>query len=269
MSRVWRVSLGVTFFLFLVYVASKYLVPEFMALLYKVLLVLIPFIISIVIALFLEPLVRLMVQRFKMSRTVAAGLTMLLVLGTVLAVFFLLIFRLGVELVELSVSLPQYTQSMQEFLANIVEQGKLYYFKYPDVVKQINENFGSIAKQLSDFISAMAQSLLHLATGVPGVVLGSIVALIATYFFIKDRHLIVAFWLRVVPEPWGRYVLTICNEAVGALFNYIRAQAVLVTLTMLQAIIGLHIIGIPYAVTVGILVGVEMCIRDRPRCIPI
>lgn len=255
MPRFLQIGLGITAALGVFYLAAKYFIPELVEVLSAVVKILIPFMIALLLAMFLEPLVRLFMNRGRMSRASAAGLSMLLVFGGIGIILWLLINRLVVELIDLSQSLPHYQKPVQDFIARAVEQGRYFIFQYPDINQRIQENLGSITDRVSGFAGSLANFLLHFATAVPGAVLGIIVTLIATYFFIRDRRLIVNLWLKIMPAPWGGRVLEISREVAGAFLAYVRAQAVLISLSTIQAIVGLYIIGAEYALTVGLLVG--------------
>ncbi|GBF32665.1 membrane protein [Desulfocucumis palustris] len=255
MSRFIPIGLGITVLLFILYLAAEYLVPEFIIITFATIRLLSPFIVAILLALFLEPLVGVLAGRLKMSRAAAAGASMLMVFGGIILLLTLLTTRLVAELIDLSVSLPRYIKPVQEFITGAVEQGKFYFFQYPELAGNIRDNLGAITEKASGMAGAVANFLLGFATGVPGAVLGIIVTFIATYFFIKDRHLMVKLWLKIMPSPWGGRVLEISRAVAGAFLSYVRAQAVLISLTTLQAIIGLYIIGAEYALTMGLLIG--------------
>lgn len=256
MPRILQISLGVTAALGIVYLAAKYFIPEFIVILSTSVKIITPFIVALLLALFLEPLVRLFMNKGRMGRAPAAGLSMLLVFGGIGVLLSFLVTRLVVELIDLSESLPNYKKPVQDFIASAVEQGKIFIFQYPDINQRIRENLGSITDRISDFASSLANFLLHFATAVPGAVLGTIVTLIATYFFIRDRRAMVNLWLKTMPAPWGTRVLEVSREVAGAFLSYVRAQAVLISLSTIQAIAGLYIIGAEYALTVGLLVGI-------------
>lgn len=255
MSRLLQVVLGITAVLVVLYLAAEYLIPEFIVIVYTIMKLLSPFVVAIMFALFLEPLVRLFTEKTKMSRPAAAGISMFLVFGSIIFVLSLLTTRLVVELIDLSVSLPQYIKPVQEFITGAVEQGKFYIFQYPELSNNIKSNLGAIAQEISSRAGSLANALLNIASGVPSAVLGIIVTMIATYFFIKDRAKMVELWLKLMPSPWAGRVLDISREVAGAFLAYVRAQAVLISLTTIQAIAGLYIIGAEYAMTMGLLIG--------------
>lgn len=256
MSRFLRVIVFVTLLLTIFYFGVNYLVPEFFQFLSGTLVLLTPFIAALVFGLFMEPAIKLLVERTRLSRTAAVGLTMLAFFGTIGLVASLLIIKLAAELVALSVALPRYVVPVQEFIEKTITQGKFYYLQLPpEITSRINENLVSLTGQVSNSASALGTTLLHFASALPGTVLGTIVTLLATYFFSRDRHLMVRFWLKVLPAPWGERTLNISREISWAFMSYVRAQSVLISLTTVQAMAGLYIIGADYFLTMGLLVG--------------
>ncbi|MFZ5649547.1 MAG: sporulation integral membrane protein YtvI [Bacillota bacterium] len=240
----------------LVYFSTNYFLPELLGIISKAFSVIIPFIIASLLALLLEPLVSFLTTRTRMSRSLAVGAAMLTVFGGIGFILFLAILRLVKELIDLSVSLPKYAKPVEEFILYTFQKSKVLYFSLPpEISGRINEGLGTLTGTLSNFTRSLANFLLSLATGVPEAVLGIIVAVIATYFFSRDRQLLVRLWIKTIPAPWGEKSLRVVREIAHAFLSYVRAQAVLVSLTTIQAIAGLYILGAKYALTMGLLIG--------------
>ncbi|MCL6478107.1 MAG: sporulation integral membrane protein YtvI [Peptococcaceae bacterium] len=240
----------------LVYFSVLYFVPEIFVVASRLLYILVPFIIAGLLALLMEPLVRWFTARARISRPLAAALSMFVVFGSLSLLTVLVVSRLVRELIDLSVSLPRYVKPVQEFIIYSFERSKILYFSLPpEVTEEIAKRLSSLTTTLSDFASSLAHFMLNFASALPGAVLGIIVVFIATYFFSRDRSLIVKFWVAVIPQPWGEKSLQIIREIAHAFISYVRAQAFLVSLTTVQAIVGLYILGAKYALTVGFLIG--------------
>lgn len=240
----------------LFYFSSKYFLPELMRVLHIIAGLLVPFIAALVLAVFMEPLVKVLVERMRLKRAWAAILTMLLVLGIMLFLLTLLVTRLVVELIDLSVTLPRYVEPVQHFLQQTLEQGRFYYFKLPAAVTDTLQNsMQFVTGKAAALAAGAANQLLAVVSSLPSLVLGIIVTLIATYFLLRDRHVITLFWLNTVPAPWGKRVLEVVQDVSSAFMAYVRAQLMLISFTTLQAIVGLYIIGAKYALTIGLVLG--------------
>lgn len=246
----------ITITLLLLYLAWKFIVPEILVIVKYLFVLLVPFLLATILAVFIEPFVRFFNRRVRLNRPLAVAAAMLVLLGGLGALLTLLIFRLVAELSELSVFLPGYLSPVQKYITEWVERGKFFYFQLPPgITGRIQENVGVFTKWLSDLAGQTANFLLHLASALPGAVMIIIVTLLATYFISRDRKEIVAFWLKYIPSPWGERTVSVGREVVGAFLGYLRAQFILISLTTLQSIVGLQIIGANYALTVGLIIG--------------
>jgi len=247
---------AMTITLLLLYLAWKFIVPEVLVIIKYLFIVTIPFLLAVILTVFIEPLVRFLNQRARLARPLAVGAAMVVLIGGLGSLLTLLIFRLVTELSDLSVSLPRYFRPVQEYVTGWVERGRLFYIQLPPVITdRLQENMGVLTRWLSDLAGQAANFLLHLASALPGAVMVIIVTLLATYFISRDRQEIVRFWLKYVPAPWGERTASVGREVVGAFLGYLRAQFILISLTTLQSIVGLQIIGAQYALTVGLLIG--------------
>ena len=234
------------------YLLFKYLAPAFS-----------PFIIAVFLTFFIEPMVTFLQQRVRMPRAAAVGVAMIGVFGGLGVVLSLAVTRLIVELLHLSTFLPEYIENIKSVALSMQTRVEDYYFKLPqDVLLFVNRKIAgseysldSILDKAKVITGKLLNLLLQLVSSVPAWVILIIISAIATYFMAKDRRLIVSYWLRSVPEPWGRKSLDITKEIMQAIISYIRVQLILISITLLQSMVGLYIIGAPYALLMGLAIG--------------
>lgn len=240
----------------LVYFSALYFVPEIFVIINRVFLLMIPFIFAALVALLIEPAVSFLSGRTRLNRGGAVAFSLFGVLGVFSLVITLVVVRLVKELSDLSVYLPRYVKPVQDFTAYTFERSKILYFSLPpEVTAKLKESLGSMTGALSNLAGSLAGFFINMASALPEVVLGVIVTVIAVYFFSKDRELIVRLWMNLIPSPWNERSLHVVREIAQAFLSYVRAQAFLISLTTVQAIAGLYIIGATYALTMGLLIG--------------
>lgn len=255
MPRYLRVAAMVATLL-LLYLAWKFIVPEVVVIIKCLLVIMIPFLLAAVISVFIEPWVNFFQQRLRLTRPLSVAAIMFLLIGGFGLIVTLSIFRLVAELSTLSVSLPKYILPVQGYINQIVERGRFFYFQLPPVITdRIQENLSAVTNWLSDLAGQTANFLLHTVSVVPGVIMVIVFMLVALYFISRDRKIIVQFWLRYIPSPWGEHAVGVGREVTEAFIAYVRAQFILILITTLISIVGLQIIGANYALTVGLLVG--------------
>ncbi|HEX3030643.1 MAG TPA: AI-2E family transporter, partial [Bacillota bacterium] len=74
-------------------------------------------------------------------------------------------------------------------------------------------------------------------------------------FITSDKKTLIEFWIKVLPAPYGRKTLDITVEVANAFGKYLRAQVILLSITMIISVAGLWISGAEYALTVGMIIG--------------
>lgn len=234
------------------YLLIKYVAP-----------VLAPFIVAIFLAFLIEPLVRIMKEQLRMPRALAVALSMFIVFGGLAIALSLVIARLILEMVHLTAFLPDYINNIKTVIASLQNRAEAYYFNLPqDVISFINEriagtgyNLDSVLRKVQVVAGKFLNFILQLVASVPTWVIFVIITGIATYFMSKDKRVIIDYWLKALPKPWGRKTLEITREIFQAIISYVRAQSILIFITFLQSLIGLYIIGAPYALIVALAVG--------------
>jgi sporulation integral membrane protein YtvI len=238
------------------YFTVAYFLPEIMAIAIVIIGLLTPFIIALLLALLMDPPIKLLMDRLKMSRGNAVSLVMLSVFSLLGFIVVVVSLRLADELINLSQNIPYYLDIISVLIENSFQKGKILFFSLPPgIANQVNENLTNVTGYITVLASDLAGSLVDFAISLPSAVVGIIVTVIATFFLSRDRSVIVDFIKDVFPKPWGQRFVDVSREVFNAFINYIRAQSFLIMLTTILAIIGFYLIGSQYALTAGFLVG--------------
>jgi sporulation integral membrane protein YtvI len=62
-------------------------------------------------------------------------------------------------------------------------------------------------------------------------------------------------FFRLIPAPWEEKLVYVSKEVAIGFGGYIKAQLIIMSISMLISIVGLYIIGSEYALTLGLLAG--------------
>ncbi len=236
----------VTLNLIILAYAARYLLP-----------ILLPFFVAIIVALSIEPAVDFLQNRARFPRGVAVFTTMIALLGLLGSIFFWALLRLVGELVQLSTRLPHHIGSLRQVTEGWVDEGIRLYTALPASVAEWLEDFMlSLVASVEGFLRSTVNTALSVLSGVPALVLILIVTVLATYFFSRDKKAITGLWLRLMPHPLGERSLLVIRQGFGAFVAFLRAQLMLVSITITITLVGLLIIGQPYAVTIALVTGV-------------
>ncbi|HWI54161.1 MAG TPA: sporulation integral membrane protein YtvI [Desulfobacteria bacterium] len=223
-----------------------------------------PFIVAVFLAFLIEPVVGFLQRRAKLPRALAVGSAMLTVFGGLGFVITLAVTRLIVELVLLSKHLPRYIYNVESVVLSWQESAGNYYFNLPADVRQFiserltgtNYNLETVVRNAQVLTGRLLNLLLQLFSVVPIWVVLVVIAGIATYFMSKDKRIILLFWIRSLPAPWGTKSVQVTKEIFQAIINYIRAQLILISITFLQTLAGLYLIDAPYVLLMALIIGV-------------
>jgi sporulation integral membrane protein YtvI len=80
--------------------------------------------------------------------------------------------------------------------------------------------------------------------------------MLSAFFISMDHHIIRSFISYQVPEEWIEKLKTIFNDLTFALIGYIKAQAILITITFTELFIAFNLIGIRFSLVLAIIVSI-------------
>ncbi|MHB8172283.1 MAG: sporulation integral membrane protein YtvI [Thermincolia bacterium] len=263
-----KVSVGVAV-IFVFYLLAKYVLPFFLPIIGMALSFFTPFILAVILSLFLEPIVRVLHLRFGFSRTVSVVVAMLAVFGGAGAVVGFLVVRLIFELSHLINAIPAYQQSLGVLASKLVEKGKIYWQQGTDlearyVPDELNEairgNLDNLYQAIGELATNTVNGLINFASLIPGGITTFItvllVGLLATFFISKDRPGLVKIWLRWVPAPYNHQLIDVLTQVFQAFTGYLKAQLILISISTGISILGLYLIGAKYALVMGLVIGI-------------
>ncbi|NLW24726.1 MAG: sporulation integral membrane protein YtvI [Clostridia bacterium] len=218
-----------------------------------------PFILALIVAILIDPLVNFLEIKAKLPRGIAVILSLVLVLCFISVFLILISSRLFVELTHLSKSLPGLYSHLVDEGWEIFAEIRSYISRNPlpvEFQQSVEENLLNILDTLRQALRKATEILINFVATLPLVFTIIIVTAVATFFISKDKEMITNYLINAIP---ARAVLPLNKVFISmseALIGFLRAQTILVTMTGVQTIIGLYIIGVDYAFTIGILTAI-------------
>lgn len=217
-----------------------------------------PFFIAVVIAALLEPTIYWVQRRTRAAR----GLSVLMVLGGSLIIIGLLVFlvisRLTVELLKLSNELPKYSQVLADEVGRLIRELQIFYVSAnlpPQVIQTIDAGLVNGLNFVKETTGKIIDWLLGVLAFVPSGVLIVVFTLLAIYFFSRDKDIIMQNVRKHLSPALFQKIERIRRELEHALLGFLRAQIILMLITIVQTLAGLYLLGFDFAVTMAILVG--------------
>lgn len=217
-----------------------------------------PFILALLLALLIEPAISFMERRLKMKRGPSTILSMLLVLGSLSLVLVALISRLINELVSIYKSLSMRSGDLGQTIADGLEQVQVFYVRLNlplEMEESIQSNLYRLLNRLEDVLNSVVNTLIELAASLPGYFIFLLIALIATYFIAHERPEIKEWLLKTLPDSWEGKTRTVGRDLVAAFLGWVKALLILTSVTAIITIVGLSMLGVEYALTIGLITG--------------
>ncbi|KGK90557.1 sporulation protein [Desulfosporosinus sp. HMP52] len=213
-----------------------------------------PFIIALIIAFLLEPLLVRLMRAARIGRPYAAVLSLLMAIAGLSLFVFLIVARLYTELSELAISLPNYG-----YLVDLVSKQVETAERFVEVNPQIQDTLFTATQSLASTLQAWAKSastfLLSFLTALPRVFIVLVVSVVATLLISSSYPDVKRFISNLFPRRWHVSAQAISSDLGAAVVGYLRSQAILVSVTSLATIAGLLLMGNRYAVTLGVIAG--------------
>ncbi len=210
--------------------------------------VLLPVIISLVIAFLLNGLMRSLIS-FNLSRKIAFSITLIVFFGFYLSLFMALP-SLGAQINNLLQNLPSIVASFQETLSNMND-----YFSEED----LEVIFSNISSQISILLSSALGQLAGTVSLMFNAILYAIMIPLMVFFFLKDKEELLPLAASVLPKE-NDFMKTVFTEMNGQLFNYVTGKFIEMLIVATASYIVFALLGLPYAVLIAILVGLSVII---------
>ena len=217
-----------------------------------------PFIVAMIAAALLNPLIRWFQRKIGWSRHLLTLLLIIGLLGTVGGLLALLVYSAGNELISLvrdwDVLLDKLLESADALEALFAQLPELI---PPSIMNSLEDGFDGLMEWLSKVVPAalgsLASSAGHKAMGVPSVVVAFIISITATYFLASDYPYLRSNLLRHMDEGLVRFTQQVRVTVLGAFGGYLKAQVILSVGVFFILLIGFFAIHQPYCVLLAFL----------------
>lgn len=229
--------------------------PVFGKAVHSLFIAFLPFVLAVLVAFLLEPLVLSLMKSLRIKRAYAAVLTLIAALTTIGLFVFLLVARLYTELSELAVSLPNYSHVI-DFMTRQVDTIEKYMTVNPQIQSTLYTTTEALLRSLQDWAKSGSLLLLSFLAALPGVFIVLVVSIVATMLVSASFPSVKHFIEGLFPKRWHGSAHVVGQDLGAALVGFLRAEVMLVSVTSFTTIIGLLLVGNRYAVTLGVFAGI-------------
>lgn len=207
-----------------------------------------------------NPLVRFMEKRVKIVRKHSSAIIIILVIAAVVGALYGMIYYIVVQVSSLIDDLPEIVKSVQQLFGSAAERLQRLYAMMPESMQGGVDEIGiKVQNALSNFISEVGTSKIgdvvgFVAKNIVSIALNSIITVLAAYFFIKDRDNLAVMVRKHMPESIIKGYNVIVENTKMAFGGYFKAQFKLMGIITVILFIGLELMQVDYSFLFALLI---------------
>ncbi len=217
----------------------------------------IPFIIAFILSSLIEPLVNFMEKKIKIPRKIGSAVSILLVLSIVGTILGLIITRLVKEIINVYNQINEIFGSMQQFIEAMIEKVNSIYISLPKTISDtLDQYFADAASNAKQLLDPIVKGATNFTMSLPQAMLFLVVTVLATFFMTSDRNKISSFLDKQIPGQWMEKTRTVMNKLFSALFGWLRAQLILMSVTFTELTIAFIVMRVENGLLIALLIAI-------------
>ena len=219
-----------------------------------------PFLIAFIISLLMEPGIRLLMRKMKLSRRISSIIIFIITFGLIIGLLIWGVATIVSESSNLLTGFNEYYDKAYNQIQNLMNRFDFNKLKVSDeVLGIIQDTAFSLLKRISVIAQQFLNNLIKMLTGIPTFAIYFVVTILALYFICTDKIYMLDELEHHLPEKWMKKLTIHLKTIVKTLGGYLRAEAILVLISFLISVLGLYIInytitniGYPLLIALGI-----------------
>jgi len=228
-------------------------------LMYALFTVGLPFLLALVVAIFLDPLTTLLMRAGRMNRVAAGTIISTLFTVLTLTLFYFIGLNVVTELIELGRKAPSYMNEVNDYVDQAVTRTQVFYESLsPDMASQLQnwleQGTASLTETLKDLITGISGFFLGIAGKIPNLFIVYIMFVVALYLFTYSLPQLKAAFLGLFEEKSRLKMTEVLDNLRLAIFGFIRAQLIMAVFTYLVTFMGLLLLGAEYPLAIALVV---------------
>ena len=220
-----------------------------------------PFLIAFIIALMIEPAIKALIKKTKMTRKACS------------IIIFVIVFSIIIGcLVWGIISLVSESTNLLQMLNLYIDRA---YTQIQDAIGKLNITRVSVSKNMlsltqdaskemllkvSKWLTVFLNKLIDIVTSIPTIAIYIVITILALYFICTDRIYMLDFMEQHVPSKWLQKLGKHIREITINLGGYLKAQAILILVSFVISVIGLYIfkivgMNVKYPLLIALAIG--------------
>ncbi len=220
-----------------------------------------PFLIAFIISLMIEPAIKLIMNKTKLTRRSSSIIIFILVSAIILGSLTWILITLFSESSSLLQGLNDYFDK-----AYIQFQAFINHFDFDkvhlsdEILNVVQTSTGEILNTASNWLRNSLTGLINIVTSLPSIAICIGITVVALYFICVDKIYILDQIEHHLPKTWVRRIGRHLKELIQTLGGYLKAEASLILVSFIISLIGLYILqiigfNIPYPLLMALFIG--------------
>ncbi|MED4601848.1 sporulation integral membrane protein YtvI [Paenibacillus validus] len=218
-----------------------------------------PFLLALLLAILLEPVVQALIKYARFNRIAAAVTACTLFTGLLLGFIYLVGFKMVSELVQYLKNAPSYLNEAKLFMENTSVKTQFFFETLPpamaaDVQHWIENGLVALTENLNSIVSAVSGYLIGIARTIPNLFIFFVVFVIALYLVSLSLPKLHQSFLNLFESGSRSKVVTVLTDLRRAIVGFLFAQMLISLLTYIVSLIGLLVLRVDYPLAIALLI---------------
>jgi sporulation integral membrane protein YtvI len=228
-----------------------------------------PFLIGLLIAFLINPLVNFFEKKGRMPRALAVFLGLIIIFALFAGLITLLIAEIVSGANYLAKVVPEHLDTLIAYVEDVFAAQIIPFYNQltsvfdkldagqQDTIMSNIQNVGQkIGSTVGSFIKNLFGNIPNILSWFPNAATVLIFSLLATFFISKDWYRLSGFGGRLLPVKAKESGRKVFIDLKKALFGFVKAQLTLISITTVIILVGLLILRVDYAITIALITGI-------------
>lgn len=220
-----------------------------------------PFLVAFIISLMIEPAIKYIMKRTKLSRRSSSIIIFIIVSILILGSLTWLIITLFSESSSLLQGLNDYFDKAYIQFQNLIDNFDFNKIHLSDEVLGVIQNStGDLLENASNWLRNALTGLIDVVTSIPSIAICIGITVVALYFICVDKIYILDQIEHHVPKLWVKKIGNHLRDLIKTLGGYLKAEATLILVSFIISLIGLYVLefagfNIKYPLLMALFIG--------------
>ncbi len=209
-----------------------------------------PFIVAMLFAYILNPLVNFIQNKKISSRFLSVILVYVILFSLIIIIGWSIIPALVVETRKLIIEIPNYTNQVQNIVLQFRESS----------LNQLPEGFSNVfdenIRRIEEVIINSFTSITEIIVNFFSRILNIVMIPVLTFYFLKDKDFFKGNLINLIPRRWKSKILEIAKDSDRVIGEFLRGRIIVAIFVGIFTAIGLKMLGINYAIVIGLVAGI-------------